>query len=140
MIKTEVAKKLESNWFKHVNKYTVSSNENSKSKKLNEGNSYELTITKYERNQYARNECLKHYGYLCQVCKIDFEKDYGQIGKGFIHVHHLTKISSIGKTYEIDPIRDLVPLCPNCHSMVHRRKVPYTIEELIEVYSKSTSH
>ena len=140
MIKPDVAEKLESKWFQHINKYTVQNNEISKSKKLIEGNPYNLTITKYERNQHARNECLNHYGYLCQVCKIDFEKVYGQIGKEFIHVHHLNTISSIGEAYEIDPIKDLIPLCPNCHSMAHRKKIPYTIDELKEVYYKSTSH
>jgi 5-methylcytosine-specific restriction protein A len=140
IIKNEVADKLESKLFYQTNKYVFNNNETSKSKKIKEGNPYCLTITKYERNQHARNECLKHFGYLCQVCNIDFEKNYGEIGKEFIHVHHLTKISSIGKTYEIDPIKDLIPLCPNCHSMVHRRQIPYTIIELKEIYSKSTSH
>jgi 5-methylcytosine-specific restriction protein A len=138
-IKDNVAEKLESIWFEHVNKYIIPKNKADKAKKFMEGNPYNLVITKYERNQYARKECLKHYGYLCQVCKIDFEKVYGEIGKEFIHVHHQTKISSVGEIYEVDPIKDLIPLCPNCHSMAHRRKIPFKIEELKSIF-KSTSH
>ena len=51
---------------------------------------------------------------------MDFEETYGELGRGFIHVHHLVPISSIGKTYQIDPINDLAPVCPNCHAMLHR--------------------
>jgi 5-methylcytosine-specific restriction protein A len=55
---------------------------------------------------------------------------YGDIGKGFIHVHHLKPVSQIGETYEVDPINDLRPVCPNCHAMLHRPEETLTIEEL----------
>ena len=55
---------------------------------------------------------------------------HGEIGKNFIHVHHLTPISTIGKEYELNVDTDLVPVCPNCHYMLHRKDPPYTIEEL----------
>tara|TARA_R110002050_G_scaffold54303_4_gene122942 strand:- start:29513 stop:29710 length:198 start_codon:yes stop_codon:yes gene_type:complete len=61
---------------------------------------------------------------------------YGEIGKGFIHVHHLTPISEIGKKYQIDPINDLRPVCPNCHSMLHRRNPPISVNELKEIIKK----
>jgi len=64
---------------------------------------------------------------------MNFADRYGEIGDGFIHVHHLRPISSIGAEYVIDPISDLRPLCPNCHAMVHRRAPAITIEELREV-------
>ena len=40
--------------------------------------------------------------------------------KNFIHVHHVTPISKVGREYKIDPIKDLIPLCPNCHAMIHK--------------------
>ncbi len=98
--------------------------------KLYEGALVKVLANKYERNQKARKECVEKKGYKCLVCGRDFEATYGKIGKGFIHVHHLIPISSIGKEYQLDVEKHLVPVCPNCHYMLHRRNPPYTIEEL----------
>jgi|JI10StandDraft_1071094.scaffolds.fasta_scaffold84202_3 hypothetical protein len=97
-----------------------------------EGSIKTVTFNKYERNPNARKECLAYYqGYACQVCGIDFEKMYGFIGRNFIHVHHINPIANIGAEYIVNPIKDLIPVCPNCHSMLHVRKPnPYSIEEL----------
>jgi 5-methylcytosine-specific restriction protein A len=38
----------------------------------------------------------------------------------------------MGTDYIINPILDLVPLCANCHSMIHRHDPPFTVEELSE--------
>lgn len=95
-----------------------------------EGAKKTRTSTIYERNPQARQDCLNYYGYLCQVCEMDFESMYGEIGKGFIHVHHEKEISSIGKEYQIDPVVDLKPVCPNCHAMIHRRKPAYSVQEM----------
>ncbi|WP_431146162.1 HNH endonuclease [Bacillus cereus] len=69
-------------------------------------------------------------GFSCVVCGFNFEERYGQMGKDFTHVHHLKELSQIGEEYEINPIEDLRPVCPNCHSMLHKRKPAYSIEEL----------
>lgn len=84
----------------------------------------------YERNSEAREKCILHYGYSCQVCGIDFKQKYGEIGKNFIHVHHKKPLSEINQEYLIDPIIDLIPVCPNCHSMIHRTVPALKIEEL----------
>lgn len=97
---------------------------------LYEGALIKVLANKYERNQKARKECVAKKGYKCIVCGQDFEATYGEIGKGFIHVHHLTPISTIGKEYQLNVDTDLVPVCPNCHYMLHRKNPPYTIEEL----------
>ncbi|MDQ7069818.1 MAG: HNH endonuclease [Rhodobacterales bacterium] len=112
---------------------------------LYEGAEIQVTSNKYERNPKARKACLKHYqikdGSLrCQCCKVDFSQTYGEIGNGFIHIHHLTPISAKGGTgYEIDPVKDLIPLCPNCHAMVHRKNPPYSIENLVS-FIKEQQH
>lgn len=98
--------------------------------KLYEGALITVKANKYERNQKARKECVAKKGYQCLVCGRDFEATYGEIGKNFIHVHHLTPISSVGKEYELNVDTDLVPVCPNCHYMLHRKDPPYTVEEL----------
>lgn len=101
--------------------------------KLYEGALVTVKANKYERNQKARRECVAKKGYQCLVCGRDFETTYGEIGKGFIHVHHLTPISSIGQEYELNVDTDLAPVCPNCHYMLHRKDPPYTIEEMKEI-------
>lgn len=97
---------------------------------LFEGAKRTVIVNSYERNPKARNECIEHHGVLCSVCGFDFKEKYGDIGAGFIHVHHLTQLSNIGKGYKVDPIKDLRTVCPNCHSMLHRKNPPYSIEEL----------
>ncbi len=103
---------------------------------LEEGNKTLVLNSRYERNAQAREICLKANGYKCAVCGFDFAENYGEIGKGFIHVHHTTPIASIGRNYEIDPLKDLVPVCANCHAMLHRKEPPYTIKELKEIIQK----
>lgn len=97
---------------------------------LHEGLKKIVTVNSYERNSKARELCVKHWKAICAVCDFNFEKAYGEIGKGFIHVHHLTPIAQIGKTYQIDPIKDLIPVCPNCHAIIHKKEPPYSIEEM----------
>lgn len=95
-----------------------------------EGEMREVKLTRFERNTAARNKCLKHYGYSCFICGFDFQSFYGPIAEGFIHVHHLLPLSEIDAEYEVDPIKDLRPVCPNCHSVIHRRKPLYSMEEV----------
>lgn len=103
-----------------------------------EGKVRQVLVNTYERNPAARDKCLAHYGTACSVCSFDFGTTYGDIGAGFIHVHHLREISSIGKEYEIDPIKDLRPVCPNCHAMLHHRSLPArTIEALRQLLSST---
>lgn len=85
-------------------------------------------VNSYERNPLARKKCIEHFGLGCIICGFNFEHKYGELGAGFIHVHHIVPISSIGETYQVDPIRDLVPVCPNCHAMLHKGEI--TIDEL----------
>jgi 5-methylcytosine-specific restriction protein A len=90
----------------------------------------EKRVSVVERNPQARRDCLKHYGPNCTVCSMTFTKTYGDIGAGFMHVHHLTMVSTLTGDVEVDPVADLRPVCPNCHAMLHRRKPPLTIMEL----------
>jgi 5-methylcytosine-specific restriction protein A len=67
------------------------------------------------------------------VCEFDFETFYKALGQGFIHIHHSVPLSTIGKSYIVDPIKDLRPVYPNCHAILHEREPPYTIEELRDI-------
>jgi 5-methylcytosine-specific restriction protein A len=98
--------------------------------KFIEGRTKAITVNIYERSTKARKLCIEVYGYMCAVCGFDFEKTYGAIGQGFIHVHHLRDFASITEAYELDPKEDLRPVCPNCHAMLHKKSPPFSIEGL----------
>lgn len=89
-----------------------------------------VLVNAFERSESARNACIDHHRPVCQVCHLNFEERYGEIGRGYIHVHHIVPIASVGRQYQVDPINDLVPVCPNCHAMLHRRNPPLSVEEL----------
>lgn len=95
-----------------------------------EGSIVKVAVNRYERDRKARAACLAHHGTTCVVCKFNFEDAYGLIGRNFIHVHHLREISTLGPGYKIDPLTELIPLCANCHNMVHRRRPAFSPSEL----------
>jgi len=98
-----------------------------------EGKQKSVLTTIYERNPKAREVCLKHHGYKCKICGFDFEEKYGAIGKGIIHVHHVNKASYTNNEHKIDPVKELIPLCPNCHTVVHSKKEMFSIAEMKEI-------
>jgi 5-methylcytosine-specific restriction protein A len=104
------------------------------SENLEEGMRKTVMVNVYERNPIARKKCIDHYGVQCQVCDLDFENTYGEVGKDFIHVHHIKPLYAIQQGYIVDPIQDLIPVCPNCHAMLHRKEngLNLSIEQLRE--------
>lgn len=118
---------------KDLSDLAVFPDEVSSEEHYSEGKTKKVLVNSYERNQIARQKCIKHFGFNCQVCDFSFQEKYGELGKSFIHVHHKVDISTIGKEYSVDPIEDLIPVCPNCHAMLHLRKPAYSIEELKEI-------
>jgi predicted HNH restriction endonuclease len=99
-----------------------------------EGAMSRIQINRYERILEARRVCIKHYGYSCYACGLKLEDMYGEIAKDFIHVHHIKPISLAKTKYVLDPIKDLRPVCPNCHSIIHRKKSPLDIETLKQFF------
>ncbi|HGF1104480.1 TPA: HNH endonuclease, partial [Klebsiella pneumoniae] len=97
-----------------------------------EGATKTITVNAYERDPTARRACIEYHGAICQCCGFDFEKTWGEHGRGFIHVHHIRPLRTLGAAYQIDPVNELVPLCPNCHAMIHRgnEAKPLSVEEL----------
>jgi predicted HNH restriction endonuclease len=105
-----------------------------------EGATRQVSTNRYERNPCARQQCIEQYGCRCSVCNFDFEQVYGELGRGFIHVHHLKSLSEIGEEYQIDPIADLRPVCANCHAMIHHGTDLTSIDDLRErIQSNITS-
>jgi 5-methylcytosine-specific restriction protein A len=95
-----------------------------------EGAQTQFETNRYERDRRNRAVALAIHGYACLVCNSDLSGRYGPAAAGLIEVHHLTPVSKLGPDYRIDPVTDLVPLCPNCHRVAHRRDPPFTVDEL----------
>jgi 5-methylcytosine-specific restriction protein A len=95
-----------------------------------EGSLERVEVNRYERDRRARKACLNHWGHRCAVCEFSFEDRYGPLGEDYIHVHHTVELSLAPPDYQVDPIADLRPVCPNCHAMLHRTRPAMTVEEL----------
>lgn len=101
-----------------------------KEDEFTEGEEKTRIQTNYERNPKLRAEALKYHGAKCIACGFDFYEKYGEHGEGFIEIHHLYPLSSYEGKEIVNPKTDMVPLCSNCHRMVHRNKKLLSIEEL----------
>lgn len=97
---------------------------------LPEGAKIRVEVNRYERDRRNRAAALAIHGYRCKACDLDMGERYGADAAGLIEVHHVTPVSEVGPAYIIDPNTDLVPLCPNCHAVAHRRSPPFSIDEL----------
>jgi 5-methylcytosine-specific restriction enzyme A len=103
---------------------------------IEEGNRIEGTkksyfVNQYERDPKNRKEAIEIHGLNCYGCDFNFEDVYGERGRDFIEIHHIKPLSTLQEEVVINPATDLVPLCANCHRMIHRRKAEIlTIEEL----------
>ena len=104
----------------------------------NEGALKQTSLTRYERSARNRALCIAANGTTCAVCGFDFAKRYGAFAAGYIEVHHKQPLSTIGHSHSIDPIKDLVPLCPNCHAAVHMKNPPISPEELREIVANQS--
>lgn len=138
-IKSEYVDKLDKFWFKHKSTQKFSVNPmpivKAPTRELLEGGKYSVVQTRYERDSQARQTCLDTYGYKCNICTFDFEKKYGPLGRAFIHVHHIIPVSEIGRSMPTNPEKNLIPVCPNCHAMLHRSREtmhPDTLREIIK--------
>jgi len=85
-----------------------------------EGKERSRIQTYYERNPRLRVQAIKIHGTKCFICGFEFSKKYGPFGEGYIEIHHLIPHSSIKGEREIDPQKDLIPVCSNCHRMIHK--------------------
>ncbi len=84
-----------------------------------EGRRILVEVSRIERNPHLRKRVLEEKGVICHACGMSFEKIYGEIGKQFIEVHHIYPLSSTDEE-QPNTTKDLVPLCSNCHQMIHR--------------------
>jgi len=124
----KIAEKLLDRWFQHIG--VDRPNFPDEVSTYFEGSSTTVSVNRYERNLAARHECIAHFGAECIICGFVGQQKYGSNGEDLIHVHHLTELSKVGKEYVVNPIKDLIPVCPNCHAMIHRRNPAFTVDEV----------
>lgn len=87
-----------------------------------EGKLIQIHATAYERDPKNRAECLRIHGTKCAICGFDAAEVYGEEFRGHIHVHHIEPLGEVGAAHAIDPATDLIPVCPNCHMILHAKK------------------
>ncbi len=98
-----------------------------------EGAKKEILSRKYERSRFNRNIAIQIHGSTCKGCAFSFKDFYGEVGDGVIEVHHLTPVHLMEEARVVDPRTDLVPLCSNCHTIVHRVDPPFSLNALQEM-------
>jgi 5-methylcytosine-specific restriction endonuclease McrA len=105
---------------------------------FSEGTARQIVVNAYEREPSARKLCIEHYGVLCHVCGMSFTEHYGPDAAGIIHVHHIVPLSEIGREYQVDPIKDLRPVCPNCHAVIHARRPARSLEDVKDMHKAAS--
>lgn len=127
-------KDVEVLWTEHLDAlgigYVRQPEEPSMSEGFPEGAFKQVPVNRYERNRHARQRAIEIHGLDCKGCGFNFQAAYGSLGKDYIEVHHIVPISEIKAGYSVNPETDLVPLCANCHAMVHRENPPIKPEAL----------
>ena len=104
---------------------------------LEEGGSKRRFTTTYERSRALRDQAIAIHGSTCIACGFNFKTVYGEYGEGYIQIHHINPVSEFDQPRKVDPARELVPLCANCHAVVHRRKhKTLSIDFLKEIISR----
>lgn len=120
--------------------YLVSINERD-FESLEEGAIDKKYVTVYERNPKLRRQAIAIHGETCFACGFNFKQFYGEYGDGYIHVHHTVPVSDLGGAKLINPETDMVPLCANCHAIVHRKREKtlsiLELKNIINLASKS---
>lgn len=113
--------------------YKIGNDEMSETDSVKEGQVLYKLHKLRERNRKIidakKKTVLKEKGEIkCEACDFDFEKTYGELGKGYIECHHLIPLSNfhVNKETTLD---DLALICSNCHRMIHKDLGINTIEE-----------
>ena len=98
---------------------------------LSEGAQRYVQHRLYERNPKNRSAAIKLHGSRCMVCGFDFNEAYSEeYADSYIEVHHIEPLAVRGPC-QVNPLTDLIPVCANCHRMLHhRRDNPLTREML----------
>lgn len=137
----EIAEKLERQWRKllenlKIHEESETTGFNAQKLTYREGRRYKVELTKIERNRKARLQAIALHGSYCHVCQFDFEIAYGEIGRGLIQVHHVNPLADSASIELVNPQTDLVPVCANCHMVIHSKNPPYLVGDLADIMQR----
>ena len=107
-------------------------------REFEEGGEVVVTSKRYERSKALRAEAVRHHGLNCRICNFNFHEAYGELGAEFIHIHHIDRVADSGVRV-VDVEKDLIPICPNCHAMIHRETPPIAPEKLKQLMEDAQS-
>lgn len=68
--------------------------------------------------------------FRCSVCHFDFAQRYGELGRGYIEAHHTRPVGMM-EDGEFTQLSSLIPVCANCHRMLHRRWPPLSVDQVV---------
>ena len=117
--------------------FSLANDELQEATNLTEGSMRYTFGRRFERNPRLRSECINHHGTDCKICGFSFEEVYGDLGLNYCHVHHISPLSEVGESHTVCPKTDLIPVCPNCHAMLHKTKPALTPDQLKEILTKN---
>ncbi len=75
---------------------------------------------RFETDETIRLKVLKFHGTSCNICGFNYESAYGDLGRGYIEIHQITSLEK--KEEDLDFEHDFIPICANCHGILHRKK------------------
>jgi len=102
------------------------------------GKRMSVVVNRYERDPQKRQECLDANGFTCKICGFSFLDFFGELGRDFCHVHHVEPIGERGGEYIVNAKTDLIPVCANCHAMLHRKTPALKPDELRQILAKKS--
>lgn len=114
---------------------------------ISEGKIEKKEIKNRTRSKALRDAALAFYSVngviKCDVCGFSYEEKYGELGKGYIEIHHEKPICEYGTNgsaeFISEAIKNVKPLCANCHRMIHRNPLkPLTISDLKSIIKSSS--
>lgn len=98
-----------------------------------EGKRYEIEskMLKTKRNRRIVAEAKDRYEAICEACGDNLQIKYDEYGKNYIQFHHREPLSSYPEG-KLNSYKDLAPLCPNCHVIIHRTKPIMSVKDFRE--------
>lgn len=88
--------------------------------------------SRFETDPEIRLSVLKFHGTSCSICGFNYEDFYGDLGRGYIQVHQIYENDEDMENYDLQ--HDFIPICENCHGIIHRSKENHvSIEDLKQI-------
>lgn len=116
---------------------------------ITEGNVKTSVSKRYLRSIKLRNAAIEHFSHngsiSCDCCGFEFKSFYGEkYGVSCIEIHHLRPIfqypsSSITQTIDA-ALQNLMPVCPNCHRVIHRKHISVDVIQNFKSEIKNRAH